>query len=92
MCIRDSLSIELTAYPLEDEYLPVVEKYIKHLRSYKNIKIEVFPTCSVIFGKHDDVMDALWTSLEGARPSRLKSLNVEDKSNNLKKVLDWMMQ
>ena len=37
-------------------------------------------------------MDALWTSLEGARPSRLKSLNVEDKSNNLKKVLDWMMQ
>ena len=43
-------------------------------------------------GKHDDVMDALWTSLEGARPSRLKSLNVEDKSNNLKKVLDWMMQ
>ena len=35
-----NLSIELTAYPLEDEYLPVVEKYIKHLRSYKNIKIE----------------------------------------------------
>ena len=41
-------------------------------------------------GKHDDVMDALWTSLEGARPSRLKSLNVEDKSSSLKKVLDWM--
>ena len=37
-----NLSIELTAYPLEDEYLPVVEKYIKHLRSYKNIKIEAF--------------------------------------------------
>ena len=41
-------------------------------------------------GKHDDVMDALWTSLEGARPSRLKSLNAEDKGNKLKKVLDWM--
>tara|TARA_B100001094_G_scaffold157992_1_gene152896 strand:+ start:1504 stop:2997 length:1494 start_codon:yes stop_codon:yes gene_type:complete len=41
-------------------------------------------------GKHDDIMDAVWTSLEGARPSRLKSLNAEDKPNKLKKVLDWM--
>ena len=31
-----NLSIELTAYPLEDEYLPIVEKYIKHtLKKYK---------------------------------------------------------
>ena len=59
-----NLSIELTAYPLDDEYLPVVEKYIKHLRSYKNIKIEVFPTCSVIFGKHDDVIDVLSSSIK----------------------------
>ena len=41
-------------------------------------------------GKHDDVMDAIWTSLEGARPASLKSLNVEDKGGKLKKVLDWM--
>ena len=41
-------------------------------------------------GKHDDVMDAVWTSLEGARPSRLKSLDKQDNSNKLKKVLDWM--
>ena len=41
-------------------------------------------------GKHDDIMDAIWTSLEGARPSKLKSLNAEDKGNKLKKVLDWM--
>ena len=37
-----------------------------------------------------DIMDAIWTSLEGARPSKLKSLNAEDKGNKLKKVLDWM--
>tara|TARA_B100000941_G_scaffold255494_1_gene204228 strand:+ start:31 stop:1524 length:1494 start_codon:yes stop_codon:yes gene_type:complete len=41
-------------------------------------------------GKHDDVMDAVWTSLEGARPSRLKSLDKQDNTNKLKKVLDWM--
>lgn len=41
-------------------------------------------------GKHDDVMDALWTSLQGARPTRLKTLDPKDKQNKLKKVLDWM--
>ena len=41
-------------------------------------------------GKHDDVMDALWTSLEGARPSRLKSFDEDAEPNKLKKVLDWM--
>jgi len=41
-------------------------------------------------GKHDDVMDALWTSIQGARPTKLKTLDAKDKSNKLKKVLDWM--
>ena len=41
-------------------------------------------------GKHDDVMDALWTSLEGARPSRLKTLDGKEKKSKLNKVLDWM--
>ena len=58
------LSIELTAYPLEDKYLPVIENFIEHLKSYKNIKLDVYPTCSVLFGKHDDVMDALSLSIK----------------------------
>ena len=59
-----NLSMELTAYPLEDKYLPVIEKYIEHLRGYKKIKLEVFQTCSVLFGKHDDVMEALSSSIK----------------------------
>ena len=58
------LSIELTAYPLEDKYLPVIENFIEHLKNYKNIKLEVYPTCSVLFGKHDDVMDDLSLSIK----------------------------
>ena len=41
-------------------------------------------------GKHDDVMDALWTSLEGSRPCRLKDLDGVEKRSKIKKVLDWM--
>tara|TARA_Y100001936_G_C15797176_1_gene519571 strand:- start:420 stop:668 length:249 start_codon:yes stop_codon:yes gene_type:complete len=66
------LSVELTAYPLEDKYLPVIEKFIEHLRSYKNIKLEVFPTCSVLFGKHDDVMDVLSLSIKWSVENKKK--------------------
>ena len=40
-------------------------------------------------GKHDDVMDAAWTALDGAKPCRLKEFNKEKKTIS-KKLLDWM--
>ncbi len=43
-------------------------------------------------GKHDDIMDAVWTALDGAKPCRKSSfekLSDEDWRNN-KKSLDWM--
>lgn len=42
-------------------------------------------------GKHDDVMDAVWTALDGARPSKRKVYQEVDTSDRLgKKVLDWL--
>ena len=42
-------------------------------------------------GKHDDVMDAIWTALDGAKPSRKKEWEkVDENSLNTKKKLDWM--
>jgi predicted phage terminase large subunit-like protein len=44
-------------------------------------------------GKNDDVMDAIWTALEGSRPCRVKrdefdpKKGIEIKSN---KILDWL--
>ena len=35
------LSIEITMYPLEDKYLPIIENFIEHLKSYNDIKLEV---------------------------------------------------
>ena len=43
-------------------------------------------------GKHDDVMDAIWTALDGHKPCRLKSYDpdkAEEKSFK-RKVFDWM--
>ena len=42
-------------------------------------------------GKHDDVMDATWTALDGHRPCRLKEYDPENtKINKVKKVFDWL--
>ncbi len=52
------LSIEITMYPLEDKYLPIIENFIEHLKSYNDIKLEVFPTSTVIYGDFDNVLSS----------------------------------
>ncbi len=41
-------------------------------------------------GKNDDIMDAIWTSLEGARPCRVESFDPRKKVEKKKSILDWM--
>ena len=41
-------------------------------------------------GKHDDIMDAVWTGLDGHRACRVKEyVKKDEKSNFIKKILDW---
>lgn len=58
------LSIEITMYPLEDKYLPIIENFIEHLKNYNDIKLEVFPTSTVIYGDLDIVMEVLSSSIK----------------------------
>ena len=42
-------------------------------------------------GKHDDVMDAVWTALDGHKVCRVKEYDPDSiKKGPVKKVLDWM--
>tara|TARA_R100001594_G_scaffold19725_1_gene38398 strand:+ start:8504 stop:9997 length:1494 start_codon:yes stop_codon:yes gene_type:complete len=42
-------------------------------------------------GKHDDVMDAVWTALEGHKPCRMKEYDPDNsKLKKVKKVFDWL--
>lgn len=74
------LSIELTMYPLKDNYLRVIEGFIDHLKDYKDIKIEVFPTCTVIMGEYESVMEVLSSSIKW-------SVNNKDKAVFISKFL-----
>lgn len=74
------LSIEITMYPLEDKYLPIIENFIEHLKSYNDIKLEVFPTSTVIVGDFDTVIDILSSSIKW-------SVNNKDKAVFITKFL-----
>ena len=43
-------------------------------------------------GKHDDIMDAIWTALDGAKPCRIKDFKKlsDDEWRKPKKSLDWL--
>ena len=74
------LSIEITMYPLEDKYLPIIEGFLEHLKNYKDINLEVFPTSTVIVGDFDTVIDILSSSIKW-------SVNNKDKAVFITKFL-----
>jgi phage terminase large subunit-like protein len=42
-------------------------------------------------GKHDDVMDAVWTALDSVKPCRVKQYDENSHKKTIqKKLLDWM--
>ena len=69
--------------------VPLFAKGTFYFRPQDNIAQQEF--LSYPRGKHDDVMDAIWTSLDGAKPSRKKEWEkIDENSLNQKKKLDWM--
>jgi len=53
------LSAELTFYPFQETYIPPIKTTIEHLNSFAGIKVQTFPTATVLMGDYDLVMDAI---------------------------------
>ena len=70
------LSTEITMYPLQDKYLPIIENFIHHLKSYKGITLEVFPTSTVVMGDFDVVMQVISSSIKWSADNKDKAVFV----------------
>jgi phage terminase large subunit-like protein len=69
--------------------VPLFAKGTFYFRPQDNIAQQEF--LSYPRGKHDDVMDSIWTALYGSKPSRKKEWSESDENYPIaKKVLDWM--
>ena len=53
------LSAEISMYPLAESYIPPIDAFIEKLNSYAGLKVETFPTCTVIMGDKERVMEVL---------------------------------
>ena len=41
-------------------------------------------------GRHDDIMDGIWTALDGHKPCRHKKMSATDKDTERIRFIDWM--
>ena len=53
------LTVEISKYPLKDDYIPPIKDYIESLTGIAGIKIESGPTSTIVCGEMDQVMSAL---------------------------------
>ncbi len=53
------LSAELSFYPFEPEFKPPIKDVIARLHTYADLRVETFPTATVIMADHHVLMNAL---------------------------------
>lgn len=73
------ISVEISKYPLSEEYLKKVDDFLERLYQYQELKIQTNPISTQIFGESSIIFAALEkeiiTSFEdGQRPFVLKIL------------------
>ena len=53
------LSVEISLYPLQDDYLPAIEAVIEKLNTFADIEVQTFPTATILMGDYDLLMGAI---------------------------------
>lgn len=53
------LSVEVSMYPLKDEYIPAIQAFIDRVNSYSDLKVLTNTMSTQIFGDYDLLMDVM---------------------------------
>lgn len=56
-------TIEISLYPLQDNYKEQVKQFIKKIRLHQNLRIESNGMSTQIFGQYDDIMNVLMVDI-----------------------------
>jgi len=54
-----NISIDISYYPLKDEFIPHVKGFIQRLNTYQNINVETNGISTQVFGSYFDVMEII---------------------------------
>jgi uncharacterized protein YqgV (UPF0045/DUF77 family) len=53
------ISVEISYYPLVDDYLNVIKSYVERINEFKNLEIKTSKLSTLIVGEYGDVMQLL---------------------------------
>lgn len=53
------MTAEITMYPFQENYIPPIRAFIDKLAASENLQVDTFPTCTVLVGEYDLIMDVL---------------------------------
>lgn len=53
------LTVEISMYPLRDNYIPPIDAIIERLNRYPELKVKTTPTCTQVVGNYDRVMEII---------------------------------
>ncbi|MFC2113793.1 hypothetical protein ACFLRI_00435 [Bacteroidota bacterium] len=57
-------SIEVSYYPLKNEFINPIRDFIDRMNTYKSLIVETNGMSTQVFGEYSDVMNALVTEIE----------------------------
>ena len=61
------LTIEISLYPNNENFIPPIDSFIARLNSYGRVTVKTFPTGTIVQGEYDLVMDILKTEMKPHR-------------------------
>ena len=59
-------SLEISMYPLKEEFKPAIIKFIKNLRNYNKITVRTNGMSTQLFGEYKNIMNAINIEIESS--------------------------
>ena len=57
-------SVDISYYPLNEEFVPHIKDFIARMNTYKNLVVRTNTLSPQIFGEYREIMDALTNEIE----------------------------
>jgi len=60
------ISVEISYYPLQEQYLVPIQKFIDRLNTYTSLLVRTNGMSTQVFGEYDDAFGAISTEIKAA--------------------------
>ncbi|MAI86829.1 MAG: hypothetical protein CMF99_06685 [Candidatus Marinimicrobia bacterium] len=68
------VSIDVSLYPLNEKFIPLINEFINDLKKYNNIEIRTNSISTQLFGEFDDLMNILKIEIEKTFKKEINSV------------------